>query len=82
MFKKQIELLNLINQKMKNNINGNSEEINELKKDIIKLVILGPDGNIINKIMNFEEMLDYITYNILDKNKNLEKYNIYIIYTE
>ena len=82
MFSKQIELLNLINQKMKNNMNGDNEEINELKKDIIKLVILGPDGNIINKIMNFEEMLDYITFNILDKNKNLEKYNIYIIDTE
>ena len=82
MFSKQIELLDLINQKMKNNINGNNEEINELKKDIIKLVILGPDGNIIGKMMNFEEMLDYITNNILDKNKFLEKYNIYIIDTE
>ena len=83
MFSNQIELLDLINQKMKNNINGSNDEIiNELKEDIIKLTLLGPDGNITNKIMNFEEMLDYITYNILDKNKSLEKYNIYIIDTE
>ena len=49
---------------------------------MIKLVLFGPDGNIIYKKMNFEEMIEYITNNIIEKKKNLEKYDIYIINTE
>ena len=83
MFSQQYELLELIKQKKNNNPNGvNDEIINKLQEDVNKLVLFGPDGNIINKIMNFEEMLIYLTNNILVKNKDLDKYDIYIIETE
>ena len=80
MFSNQIELLELIREK--ENSNASKEIINKLKEDVIKLVLFGPDGNIIYKKMNFEEMIEYITNNIIEKKKNLEKYDIYIINTE
>ena len=83
MFSQQYELLELIKQKKNNNVNGvNDEIINKLKEDVIKFVLFGPNGNIINKIMDLEEMLTYLTDNILIKNKDLDKYDIYIIETE
>ena len=80
MFSNQIELLESIREK--ENSNASKEIINKLKEDVIKLVLFGPDGNIIYKKMNFEEMIEYITNNIIEKKKNLEKYDIYIINTE
>ena len=81
MFSNQIELLESIIRE-KENSNASKEIINKLKEDVIKLVLFGPDGNIIYKKMNFEEMIEYITNNIIEKKKNLEKYDIYIINTE
>ena len=83
MFIQQTQLFNQIEKLDINNSNMfNNEKLNELKENIIKLVLFGPDGNIIFKINNFEGMFEFITNNIILKDKPLKDYDVYIIDTE
>lgn len=83
MFIQQAQLLDQIEKIDINNSNGlNNEKLSELKENIIKLVLFGPDGNIIYKINNFKGMFEYITNNIILKDKPLKDYDVYIIDTE
>lgn len=63
----------------------NNNDINVLKfleEKIIKLLIFDPFGNIIEKKMNIFEAFEYITMKVIKRNKELEKYNVYIVDTE
>ena len=83
MFIRQNNILNQIEQYEKvgrDKINPNI--LNGLKEKIIKLFIYDPFGNIIRNRMNFYEAFEYITKNVIKKNKKLEEYHVYIIDTE
>ena len=80
MFLEQNELLEQIKQEeSSNNNNNNSQTLNELKENLIQMIIFDPKGNVIEKMKNINEVFYYLTDNFISKNKKLSDYDLYII---
>ena len=79
MFLEQNELLEQIKQEESTNNNNNSQTLNELKENLIQMIIFDPKGNVIEKMKNINEVFYYLTDNFISKNKKLSDYDLYII---
>ena len=80
MFLEQNDLLYKIETKNKlNKNNSNDNAIKELKENIIKLIIFDPQGNIIEKKKDINEVFEYLTENFILKDKKLDNYDLYIV---
>ena len=85
MFVDQMILLKKINQ-IKNYqkaFNQNCEnQLKEINENIIQMALFSKEGNIVGNSSNCFEIFEYITKNILERNKRLIDYKIYRIDTE
>ena len=81
MFLEQNTLLDQITEKESpnNNFNNNSQQLDELKENLIKMYIFDPKGNIIGKKRNINEVFNYLTENFILKDKKFNDYDLYII---
>ena len=80
MFLEQNDLLYKIETKNKlNKNNSNDNAVKELKENIIKLIIFDPQGNIIEKKKDINEVFEYLTENFILKDKKLDNYDLYIV---
>ena len=79
MFLEQNQIFHDLNQRNKQNNNNYVNEEKELKENIIRLYLFDPQGNIIEKSKNINEMFEYLTENFIEKDKKFDGYDIYNI---
>jgi len=79
MFLEQNQIFHDLNQRNKQNNNNYANEEKELKENIIRLYLFDPQGNIIEKSKNINEMFEYLTENFIEKDKKFDGYDIYNI---
>ena len=79
MFLEQNQIFHDLNQRNKQNNNNYVNEEKVLKENIIRLYLFDPQGNIIEKSKNINEMFEYLTKNFIEKDKIFDGYDIYNI---